>query len=1082
MKNVLLKDTFREIKKSLGRFISIFSIITLGVAFFAGINAAAPDMRITADTYYDEYNFMDFRLLSTLGFEEDDVEAIRKAENVEGVYPTNSLDVLTTIDNNEIVLKIHALPGSNISEDNKDYINRPKLVEGRLPENPGEAVVESGNISAKDIPIGSKLKLTSGTDEDINDKLATDEFTVVGKVETPYYLTFEKGTSNIGNGKVNNFIMISEEDIKMDYYSEVFVTVKGAKELNSFNKKYEEFILPTKDSLESVGDIRKEIRYEKILSEANTKLDEGRKEYEDNKNKVEKELKDAEEKIENSKVEILNAENTLKLKKNEFYTGIDEGKKNIQEGENSLKSGEEEYNKKLREFETTKESALEQIRVEEGKLEAAESELNTLEESIFEMKKLAASGSIIGESLEALQKNIKEAEAQLENGRSKIKAGRIEIEKNKQNLVDGENKLKEVEANLIASRKQLESEKINLSRIEKETLEEFEKAELDIEEGKNQIRIAEEDLESGREEAESKLRDAKSKIDEAEIKIKDMEDPEWYVLDRNSNYSFVDYAGSADRITAIAKVFPIFFFLVAALVCLTTMTRMVEEQRINIGTLKALGYSKLAIASKYILYAAFASISGSIVGIAIGFVVFPKVIFGSYSILYTLPPVILQFNFMYASIATILAVLITSLAAFFASNKELIEVPSLLMKPKAPKEGKRILLERIPFIWNKFNFSKKVTARNIFRYKKRFFMTVIGIAGCTALLVAGFGIRDSIKEVVQKQFGEIYKYDITIGFDKNTDLETQSEIINNVSKNGEISNYTSVKTKNVDVSLDGNKEAVTIIVPKDKEKIDEFINLNTRKNKEKIDIQDDGIVLTEKAAKRLKVNIGDTVYIEIAEKEKVPVKITGITEQYVLNHVYMTENLYENVFQEEIDFNEILATLSESSKELEDKLSKDILREEKITSINLNSGIENSFEDTLSSLKYVILVMIVSAGALAFVVLYNLTNVNISERIREIATIKVLGFYDNEVSSYVYRENFVLTLIGTLTGLGLGVLLHSFIMITAEPNNLMFGRNIDSMSFIYSAILTLLFSAIVNFVMYFKLKKTPMVESLKSVD
>ncbi|MBU3106808.1 FtsX-like permease family protein [Clostridium gasigenes] len=812
MKNALLKDTFREIKKSFGRFVSIFAIVTLGVAFFAGIKAAAPDMRITADKYYDDYNFMDFRLLSTLGFNENDIDKIKKYENIEGIFPTSSMDVLTTINNNELVLKIHALPKNNLSNDNKDYINRPKIVEGRLPENPGECVIGKGDIREADVKIGSKLKITSGTNDDISKSFKIDEFQVVGIVETPYYLTFEKGTSNIGNGRVSNFIMISEKDMKIDCYKEVLITIKDAKKLNSFNKKYEDFILPSKNSLEDIG--------------------------------------------------------------------------------------------------------------------------------------------------------------------------------------------------------------------------------------------------------ESK----------------------WYVLDRNSNYSFVDYDGSADRVSAIAQVFPLFFFLVAALVCLTTMTRMVDEQRINIGTLKALGYSKLAIASKYILYAAFASIGGSIAGIAIGFTVFPIVIVDAYSMLYTLPPVILKFDVLYASIATLSAVLITTLAAFLACNKELIEMPSLLMRPKAPKEGKRILLERIPFIWNRFNFSKKVTARNIFRYKKRFFMTVIGIAGCTALLLAGFGIKDSIEAIVEKQFGEVYKYNMTIGFDSNTDMQNQEEIIKEVSKKGEITDYTSIKTKNVDISSDEATEAVTIIVPKYKNEFNNFIDLKSRKNKEEVEIQEDGIILTEKAAKQLKVRIGDTIYIDKEENEKVPVKIRGISEQYVMNYVYMTDNLYEKIFKEEIKFNKMFAILADKSKESEDKLSKDILKESKVTSVSFNSLSENSFKETISSLNYVVLIMIISAGALAFVVLYNLTNVNISERIREIATIKVLGFYDNEVSAYVYRENFVLTFIGTLTGLGLGVLLHKFIMITAEPDNMMFGRNIDFMSFLYASILTLAFASIVNFVMYFKLKKTPMVESLKSVD
>ena len=463
---------------------------------------------------------------------------------------------------------------------------------------------------------------------------------------------------------------------------------------------------------------------------------------------------------------------------------------------------------------------------------------------------------------------------------------------------------------------------------------------------------------------------------------------------------------------------------------------MVDEQRINIGTLKALGYTVFDIAKKYILYAFTASMIGSILGLLIGFSVFPIVIFYAYGMMYTLPDMIPAIDIKLAISITLIAILVTTISAYVACKKELMEEPSALMRPKAPKNGKRIFLERIDFIWKRLSFISKVTLRNIFRYKKRFLMTVLGIAGCTALLVTGFGIKDSIQMIVSGQYGELLKYDMEIS----------------------ISNKTNDS------------------------KFNDFIHLRQRVGHKKINLKDDGLVLSEKAARVIGASVGDTIKLKNSDNITVEAKVSDITENYISHYAYMTKNYYNKLFNNIPSNNKVLGILNRTSSKEEDKLSKELINIDGVSGVVFNTVSKQTFSNTIKNLNYVVLIMIISAGSLAFVVLYNLTNVNISERIREIATIKVLGFYDGETAAYIYRENIILTIVGIIVGLIMGKFLHQYIMTTVEIKSMMFGRVINTKSYIIAAILTVLLSLIVNIVMYYKLKNVKMVESLKSVD
>ena len=652
----------------------------------------------------------------------------------------------------------------------------------------------------------------------------------------------------------------------------------------------------------------------------------------------------------------------------------------------------------------------------------------------------------------------------------------------KNQIANAEQKLKEGRATLDSGWATLNNEKANIQKAESEGENAFVEGRKKIEEGKQDIKQGEEELERAKKLGEEELALAKEKLDKAEKDLQDAKAPDWYVLDRNSHYSYMDYGASANKIGDIANVFPVFFFLVAALVCLTTMTRMVDEQRGNIGTLKALGYSKLSISSKYIVYAAVASTLGALVGLAIGVVLFPTVIFYAWGIMYTVPKVKLLLDLPLSIISILVAVSVTTLAAVLACYKELIETPSLLMRPKAPKEGKRIFLERISFIWKRMNFTEKVTARNIFRYKKRFFMTVIGISGCTALLLAGFGIKDSISTIASKQFGEIIKYDSQVSIDKDSTLTEKEDLFDKYKNDSRVEDISEISTFNSKAIDDGEDKSVKLIVPKNISEFKDFISLRERSSQKEIQLDNSGVVITEKLSKSLGVKKGDKITIENEDGDRKEVEVSAISEMYVDHYVFMSPEYYKSTFGVTNEINALALKLNDTSTKVEEVLGTELMDNDIVKSVSFYSGLVNNFDNMISSLNIVVIVLIVSAGALAFVVLYNLTNVNVSERLREIATIKVLGFYDNEVSAYVYRENLVLTAIGSIVGLALGTILHRFIMITVEFDAMMFGRNINILSYLIAVVITMGFAILVNLVMYKKLKKIPMVESLKSVE
>ena len=1109
MRSALNKDFIRDILKSKGRFLSIVAIVALGVAFFTGVKSSPIVMKTSSDKYYDKYNLMDIRLISTLGLTDKDVDDIKNIEGVEGVYPTYSLDAISIYNSTEKVLKVHGLDLNKLN-DKKNYINQLKLIKGRLPQKSGECVLEIPKIKALNYPIGSEISLSSGKDDKLSKSLSKSKYKVVGYVETPYYLSQEKGNSSIGGGVIEGAIMIPESDFKMDTYTEMFLTVKSAKELDTYGDEYSNLVKTVTDKIENMKNKLTTRRYNEVVKKAEDKIqkqedklskakkdfDKGKKEYEENKLKSENEIKEAENKILDASEQIEDGKAQLKNEKKRAFEQIEEGKVKLASAETDLKNGQKKYQTALKKFNSNKKTAESEIKKAESDLEELSNQIDDLKNGNKLIEKQLQNEQLSEVERSELENKLNENLYILSVMQQKYKDGTDKLESSKSELLLGEKKLKETKATLEASEKKIANEKTKLKSSEKLAEEKFKKAEEELYQRENQIEEAKLELKENKaklktelnkakkelQEAEEKIADGEEKIKDAKKQIKKIEKPTLYILDRDSHQSFVEYEGCANSIDALAKIFPVFFFAVAALVCLTTMTRMVDEQRINIGTLKGLGYKTSQISKKYILYALIACITGSILGLAIGFSVFPTVIFFAYGMMYSIENIVYVFSIPIAIGITSLALIIIILSAYMACSKELKETPAILMRPKAPKSGKRILLERVPFIWNRFSFISKVTVRNIFRYKKRFLMTVLGIAGCTALILTGFGIKDSIEMILTGQYGTLFKYDMSLVIQSDMTDKQIYELRKNLSDIDEINKYEFFSYENGDIKVNNTTKEITIVVPENLKKMDKFIHLQDRKTQNPIELNNKGIVLTEKIARDLGVKAGDEIELINSDDKKAKIKVSHITENYISHYAYISPENYIKLFEKDLDFNRLIGILNNPSVKIEDKLSKKLFDIETVDGITFNTASKETFHNTIKNLNYVVLIMIISAGALAFVVLYNLTNVNISERIREIATIKVLGFYDKEVSAYIYRENIILTIIGTVVGLGLGTILHKFIMVTVEIQSMMFGRVIDISSYFIAAVLTIVLSLFVNLAMFYKLRNVKMVESLKSVD
>ena len=1065
------------IRRSMGRFISIMLIVALGVAFYSGIKASEPDIRLSLDQYYDRTKLLDIRVQGTLGLTDDDLDAIRALDGVQTAEPAKTVDVLYDLNDSQDVLHFSTM-GTDM-----DLV---EATEGTLPTKENECALDASFAEHNGIKVGDKLTVyldpdststTNSSDKednpedktedsddilsestDILDTLATDTFTVTALASSPMYVSFSRGSSQVGQGEVNAFVFVPESAFVTDVYTEINIIAEGSAEQTAYTTGYDDIVATLEDTVKGIEDERNDARYDETAGDAQRKIDDAKEEISDNLLT-----------LEDNRIKLLDSQKE-----------IDDSTKELEDSAKELEDNKAAY-------ESGKTEADSQLAAALDKLNSSQAQLDAEEQQLANVKLLIDAGQT------DYQAQYDAGMAALEQGRTELQSGYDSYYSQKASteaeLAENESKLDDAEKKLADGKKKIED------------------GQKEIDDGWAEIYDGYEEIAEGRVE-----------ILNNQLKVNDIEYPEWYVTDRDDLPQYTQCGDNADSVGAIGNVFPVIFFLVAALISLTTMTRMVEEERSQIGILSALGYRKPTIIGQYLLYAALATCFGCIAGVFIGEKIFPFVIVYSYQIMTPYATdIVIPYMADFGIAASVAALACTMVATLWACFSELTSKPAALMRPVPPQNGKRILLERITPFWKRLSFSNKSTFRNLFRYKKRFLMTVLGIGGCMGIMLVGFGIKNSIEEIADLQYGEIQHYQGTIIYDddsakkeldrylKSFDTSqigssteesgknnssgtdeaatTEANGTNNGSGSDGALSYGTISLESVDGSGDGSDRSYScyIFVPQDQAEISDFVTLRTRKGHEPLTLSDDGAIVTEKIASMLDLSVGD--YITLTKDNKdYKVKISAITEQYLYHYVYMTDSCYKATFGKEPDYNAVVYKTS-SSKESEYKqVGEGALGIDGVVRVSYASATRSQLDSMLSALDLVIVVLVVAAGMLAFVVIFNLNNININERKRELATLKVLGFHDMEVAMYIYRENIWLTLDGCIAGCFIGNLLHRFIITTVEIDTCMFGRSIAPESYVYCAVLTALFAVIVNVIMFFKLRKIDMIESLKSAE
>ena len=1158
----LKKNILREILGTKSRFISILAIIGLSTGFFTGIKASGPSLMKTGLDYMAEKNLMDLRLVSTVGFDDDDIRAIKENDNTLDVMPGYSADLITSKNNIDTVIKVISQPEK--TDTNNTIINEPLINEGRLASGKGECVMESYYFYHYNYKLGDTIVFNPVIQgNDTTDIIKDLEFKIVGVVSSPVYITYQRENTNVGDGTVAYFIMVPSEEFSSERYTNVFLTTKKGKDhYNPYNDEYKDYIEKAKTSYTDLSEERITIFNNNTLSDAKQKLADARKEYSDKKEETHKELSDGEKELHKGEKEladkvlegekkIADSEKQLEKGKKEladgqkkYSEGINEAKTKLTDARQKYSEGKTEYTKAKLEYDTKIEEA-------QNKLDDAQTEFNTQYQLFYGTTKpqaetklsllktaIDACKEVIEKtkaSIEELEKNVtvevddtnelEKLKNKLDEYNSKLDEYNDQYEDGKKQLKDGEDQLNNAKTELENAKNEFRQKKaegavsLNDAQIKLDEAEsqleigeleyktamttgilEIEEAQSKISEAENQIEKGKAELEkqraagmeelkkgreklnAGKSEAARQLSEAGQKLSDAEKQLDALNDAKWYVFARDDNPGYSGLQEDAGRIDRVATIFPFFFMLVASLVCLTTMSRMVEERRTEIGTLKALGYSNFSIALKYFVYSSIASVTGSIIGGILGMSTIPKIIVDTYSMLYTLPESRIVIPFDIFLFASGLGLLCTSAVAVVSCLGELRLRPAPLMRPKAPKPGKRILLEYFTFIWKHLNFTSKVTMRNLFRYKIRFLMTVVGVAGCTALIIGALGLKDSLSVIADRQYKELTVFDQIYALSEPGSSKELGYIMSQFHADKRFKEAIAVQQDWITINHHKDKKiSLRTIIAENDEHFRNIFNLRDRETHEAVTLTDEGAVINERLSQVVGTGVGENLEFTM-DGETYTVRITGITENYAGNAIYLTPELFTSITNKEPIFNIVYTQISEDYADEAKDIANDWMEKDEILTVSVLEDQLNGILSTLDSLNVIVLVVVICAGMLAMVVLYNLTNINISERTREIATIKVLGFYNMETANYIYRENIILTLTGATAGLPLGMIFLSFIVESIQMEMVMFPKYITIFSYLAGFALTLLFSLLVNFIMYFKMKKISMVESLKSIE
>ena len=1081
------KNILRDFRSNLNRFLSLFGIVALGVMMLTGLMSFAPSMRTAGQKYYSEQNVFDLRVLSTLGLSEDDIHAIQSTEGVSAVMPVKYLDAVGrwSTSSDGAVLRVQQLP-ADPDADTEDNMNRLTLLEGRMPEAADECVVQVlGHGYA--IPLGTILTLPDDTEN-----IRHTEYTVVGRVQDPQYFSASQETTTAGDGVLDAFVFVPDGELTADYYTVCYLKVADAAQYDNYSDEYQSAVDSVADRLEAISEDRCVTRRAQLIDDANTQLADAKQIYNEQKTEAERQFAKAEQKLNDAQKLLDDAKAQLDAGEAELAAQKAALPDTMQNGADSLVTGEEQ----VLEFE----DQLQQIellvnlkQVADPLLGYAETALNNAQKALDDAEPEDEEYTELRDALQKAQDAYDNINGQLNGYQAQLDAGKQQMYA--QGLISSPNLsntdlITEAKAALRKMKVQLLQGQLQLTTGTATAYTQFDAARTQLDEGwaeynsgKEQLDASRAKYETQKAEAEQKLAEGQQQITDAEEQISDIQNGEWYVLNRGSSMSLVTFEQYADRMDAIARVFPVFFFLVAALVASTTMTRMVDENRLQMGTLKALGYSSTAIAGKYLLYGIAASVLGSIVGMAVGFVVFPTIIWYAYrTVMFTIPTFSLHFYPGMALASVAISAAVIGLATLQACRASLKEKTAALLLPRAPAAGKRIFLEYLTPLWKHMSFSQKTTARNLFRYKKRFFMTVLGVAGCTALLLIGFGIQDSLLPMLTKQTTELTHCDLTVTLSDKKALTVENGLGDLLDSSSGIASWGKYYSKSVTVyNADGEKDTVSVVAAEDESQMTQYFTFRTRVGHKAVAFDDSSVILTEKTAERLGLAVGDSFEVETADGSRKSLTLTGITENYVFTRLYLSQSQLKSLNGGTLpEWNTVYGVTDCPTDADRDALRTQMLACNYVSGVSFIEDTTQMFDGLIGCLNYVVMLVIVCAAALAAVVLYNLISVNLGERKKELATIKVLGFYDKEVYRYIFREIDLLSFIGSLVGLALGVPLHQFIIRTVEMDQMMFIRSIAPRSFVFSVALTMLFNFAVCLLMRRHVKQISMVESMKA--
>lgn len=1098
MNRSIIKLTKREIRSSLGRYLAIFAIIALGAGLFVGLRLSRPDFLETYNNYTNKTNFYDFRLVSTLGLTDDDLAEVKKLDGVKLAEGAVGADFLfNTADEDNLIMMAQSIP---------ENVNQIKLKAGRMPEKANECLADPDMYSKDDI--GSTIKLSKDNSEQTFDTFAYDEYTIVGLAYSVLYINMERGSSTLGNGSVKGYIYIPMDGFSTDYYTDIYVCVDS--EGYVYSDEYEQSTRKYVDGLEKFMSERAVIRRDAIIDDAMSQLDDAKKQYEDGKTQYDaakaeydagyaeyvQKKSDTEAQLEQARKEIENAERMMG-----DSSVIDQKQAELDAAKAELDKGQAEYERGLKQFNAKAKLAYgavdEQIAYYENRIIDKQNDIAAQNAEIESLNAQLAEAQANGDSLKA-----RLIEWKIKTANDRISRDNADIERYNERLEVHRQKRAEVDAELEPYRKQLEDAKAQLdagyAQIESGQAEldaaremissggaKLEAAKKQYEQGKAEAERgfaeAEKELASGKAQldaAKAELDKGAAELDSAEKQIKNINHADTYVLDRDTNAGYVCFESDTNVVQSVASVFPVFFFLVAALVCLTTMTRMIADQRTQIGIMKALGYSSGAIIGKYMFYSGSATVFGCIFGIAAGSFAFPAVVWFGYGLIYNLSGLTFTMDWPLAAGITAANLAVTLLVTWYCCAKELKCAPAELIRPKAPEAGKRILLERIPVVWNDMSFMQKVSARNIMRYKKRIFMMLLGIGGCTALVLTALGLNDTIQNVVTRQYDDIilYDYEITMAYDMN---EEEQEIFFR-DAGDDIKDVVFLYRGLAEVSGSDAIKSATLTVT-DGKKLCKYIDLSY--DGEPIDYPGRGeAAINYNLARQLGgIEVGDEIKLTTSEKKELTVTVSALFDNYVDSFVFISPETCEEQLGEVPEYKSALANAPDGAdvNRCAEALTHDV---DGVRGVTLSTDIKERMSSMLDGLLVVVAAIILCAGLLAFIVLYNLTNINISERIREIATLKVLGFYPNEAAHYVFRENLILTGAGAVFGLGLGVALHAFVMNAIKVDMMYFKPHISFLSFAVSIVITFVFAMIVNAIMRRRIDNIDMAGALKSIE